>query len=990
MIKTCSFYKGVSGVLKFRLSAAIAIIELVVMAIGSHRTVAMPDTLQLRNELRVVPPRVKWEAQWISAPLPRRNPLGKLNWMWGNAGGGSSTLSRVWFRRQLTIPGDVRVRRAVFDLTADEQFTLFVNGVQAAQTTQYRGANWNHIYHPDIGRLLHPGVNTLAITAANAGDNINYAGLIGTLTIQLSTGAKVHVPVDSTWMTTENTPPSGWNRSGFKPANWEPAHRITQWGGAPWGHRPNPQHALPLFRHGFFISRRINRATMFVSGLGQYDLFINGHKVGDDVMQPGWTDYKKTVSYNAYNVTTLLHRGRNVIGMMLGTGMYDCPEGTRRYEHAPNPYGRPELILQLQLSFRDGSRKTIISSNRWRTTPGPVTFSSIYGGEDYDALKAIAGWDTSRFNAAHWQSAVVMHGPGGVLKAQIAPPVRIMRIYRPVRITHPMPSVAVYDLGQNMAGQFVIKARGPAGSMLIVYPSELLHANGTEWQSCAGPIWCTYTLNGRGINTFHPFFAYYGFRYLQINTVAPLRAPDGRPTILSVIGEATHTSSPTIGYFQCSNNLLNKIHHLITMAMVNNMESIITDCPTREKTGWLEDTYLVGPGMMDNYFVPRLYEQTAANMRDAQWADGMVPDFAPQYFNYPGGFVDSPEWGSACILDPWLIYKYFGDKRILDDNYGMMTRYLKYLKSRAVNGMIAYGLGDWFDLGPRPPGVEQLTTMGVTATATWYRDITVMIKIARVLGHHHAADQFSVEATRVRAAFNRRFYHPATGQYDRGSQCADAMALATGIVRKADRSRVISHLVANVRKHDYHTTAGDIGFHYVVKALMTSGQSELLFKMAMQTTPPSYGYQILHGATSLTEAWNALPADSQDHFMLGHIEEWFFQGLGGIRIDLARKPGRQLEIRPAVLKNLKWVHVSYDSVLGRVTSHWQHRGHHLLMHFVIPPHITARVYIPASRDATVTINGKPPVQTHIRVLPTSHGYRICVMPGGDYRIVVAQ
>ncbi len=963
--------------------AAVACMGVMILA---GQCVAALRTAQLRKDLHALSPTTRWNAQWIAAPLLLDNPLQKLSWVWGASGGGGTAGTNAWFRREIILPAKAVIRKAMFNLTADEQFTLYVNGTPAAQNTQWRGGNWNTIYQPDVTRLLHGGVNALAIAASNSGDNINHAGLIGVLTIVLDSGTKIYVPINTKWLATQVQPPSDWNRPGFQAADWKPAHRITRFGGGPWGHQPNPRHALPLFRHEFAISRQIAHATVSVSGLGQYDLFINGHKVGDDVMQPGWTDYKKTVLYNRYNVSSLLRHGRNAIGVMLGTGMYDCPEGTQRYEHAPNPYGRPKLILQLHITFTDGTGVNIVSNGRWRTKPGPVMFSSIYGGEDYNALDNISGWKKPEFNDSRWPRAMVVKGPGGKLTPQIAPAVKIMRTYKAVRITHLNPGVTVYDLGQNMAGRFVIKATGPAGSRLIVYPSELLQSNGTEWQSCAGPIWCIYTLDGKGVETFHPIFSYFGFRYVQIDALAASGPhPGAKPVVLSVIGQATHTSSPTVGHFTCSNKLLNKISHLITMAMVNNMTSIITDCPTREKTGWLEDTYLVGPGIMDNYFVPKLYEQTAANMRDAQWPNGMIPDFAPDYFNYPGGFTDSPEWGSACVLDPFLTYQYFGDKRILSQNYPMMVRYLHYLKTRASNNILAYGLGDWFDLGPGAPGFEQLTSMGVTATATWYRDLTALVKIARLLGHQAAARHYAALARQVRAAFNRTFYHPATGQYDRGSQCANAMALATGIVKKADRSKVLANLIANIRKHGYHTTAGDIGFHYVVQALMDAGQSSLLYKMATQTTPPSYGYQIAQGATALTEAWNCNADDSQDHFMLGHIEQWFYNGLGGIRIDMAKAPGRQLEIRPSVPKNLKWVHTSYDSVLGKIVSNWHRVGHRLILRFVIPPGTAARVYVPTNDPHTIRINHHLLTASAVGVVRIMRGQTILAVQPGSYR-----
>ena len=946
-------------ILKSPLAAMAAAVIFTFAALGTNIATAEPSAPP--KPLHIQAPEIgfPWTAKWIAAPLGPHNPLKELSWVWGDNGGGLARPTRTWFRRQIHLPANAIIRTAVFELTADENFALFINGVRASASTQWRGANWNAIYHPNVSQYLHGGVNTLAIAASNAGDNVNDAGLIGSLAITLRSGKQITVPIDKNWMTTQRPPPAGWIAPHFLEAGWTPAQTIAHWGRGPWGHRPHPRQALPLFRHSFTATKPVAGATIKIAGLGQYILFINGHKISSTTMQPAWSNYQKTVWYNRYNVAPLLRQGRNTVGVMLGTGMYDCPEATRRYDHAPNPFGRPELILQLHIRFNDGTTENIISNNRWRTAPGPVTFSSIYGGEDYNAQGESPGWSEPVFNDTQWRRVIVTHGPGGTLRPQLAPPVKVMHVYKAVRITHPRSGVIVYDLGQNMAGRPVITARGPAGATFTVYPSELLHPNGTEWQSCAAPIWCTYTLKGKGVETFHPVFSYFGFRYVQIDgATTDADNPGKKPVILNVVGQATHTSSPTIGHFSCSNKLLNEIHQLITMAMVNNMVSIITDCPTREKTGWLEDTYLVGPGIMDNDGVRKLYEQTAANMRDAQRPDGMVPDFAPEYFNYPGAFTDSPEWGSACVLDPWLTYQYFGDKQILAENYQMMNRYMRYLKSKAHHNLLVYGLGDWYDLGPGPPGGEQLTTLGVTATATWYRDLVVMAQISRIMHHPNIATKYNHQAHRVRIAFNQAFYHSATGQYDRGSQCANAMALATGLATRADRAKVLDNLIADIRRHGYHTTAGDIGFHYVVRALEDADQSQLLYKMATQTNPPSYGYQIAHGATALTEAWNSDAGSSQDHFMLGHIEEWFYRGLGGIYLDMAKAPGHQLQIRPAIVKGLQWVHVTYDSVLGKIVSRWRRSANRLILQVTIPPGTPAEVYVPTADSSTIRVNHK--------------------------------
>ncbi len=926
--------------------------------------------------------RSNWHAQWITMPAPKLNrALANSDWVWLPGTGINAPVGNVYFRKIFYLPPGKSITKAQFDLTADNQFQLFINGKFAGA-----GTHWRIMQRLNAAPFLHPGRNILAVLATNGGSSPNPAGLLGLLTITPRNGKPKTVPVDTTWKLSRHRTP-GWKSQRFNDSSWKHAAVIAAYGSAPWGKLQLRVARLPMFRHTFIVDKPIAHAVVYISGLGQYKLLMDGHKVGHNVLQPAWTDYRKVVNYNTYNITTRLHNGKNTLGVMLGTGMYDSADFPGRYNHAPASFGPPKLIMQLHITFKDGTSQNIVSSNHWRVAPGPVTFCNIFGGEDYNALDAVPGWGRPDFNDTRWKHASTTHGPGGKLLAQLAPPVRIMHVYKAIHITHLQPGIAVYDIGQNIAGRPEIKARGPAGSTLTVYPAELAHRNGAAWQSCAGPIWCTYTLNGKGVETFHPLFSYFGFRYVQVNA-APAPGSSVLPTVLAVTGQATHSSSPVVGSFSCSNRLINQIHHLIVMAMANNMVSLLTDCPTREKTGWLEETYLVGPGVMDNFFVPNLYAQTAWNMRTDQSTDGHVADIAPVYFNYAGGFVDSPEWGSASIIDPWLIYRRFDDRSVLSANYLMMRRYAAYLKSQATGNLLLFGLGDWYDLGPNAPGYEQLTSLGVTATATWYRDLIIMERTADLLGHSTQAQAYASQAAIVRVAFNTRFYHPATGQYDRGSQCANAMAIATGLVRKTDRSRVLANLITDIHHHGDHTTAGDIGFHYVVQALTDAHKSLLLFKMTTQTTPPSYGSQIAHGATALTESWNALPQDSQDHFMLGDIDQWFFNGLAGIRLNFSRKPGRQLEIRPAMVGNLKWVQADYHSVLGNIVSTWKRNGPTCTMDVTIPFNTLATIYIPHTGNSPIFVNGRPLAnRPGLTLLGHRRTHVVCRVPGGVYKFV---
>ena len=439
-----------------------------------------------------------------------------------------------------------------------------------------------------------------------------------------------------------------------------------------------------------------------------------------------------------------------------------------------------------------------------------------------------------------------------------------------------------------------------------------------------------YTLAG-GEERWHPRFTYYGFRYVQVETI-PATAGGPKPEVLSLQTDVVHDDVAVDGHFTSGVTLLNQIHALIDRAILSNLASVISDCPTREKLGWLEQTYLAGSSIMDNYGVLKLYEKVADDIAEAQLANGFVPAIAPEYVAFVDAngkstnFRDSPEWGSASILSPWEAYRFYGDAEILKDHYDSMVRYAGYLRSRLQDGMLTYGLGDWYDIGPRPPGEAQLTGKGLTATAIYYQDLRTLAAIASLLGNEADAASFSKEAGEVRESFNSHLLHADTATYDRGSQTAQAMPLVLGLVPENLRQAVLDNLIKDIRAHGDHVTAGDIGFHYVVRALTDNGRSDVLFDMLSRDDSPSYGYQLERGATTLTEAWDANPGSSQNHFMLGHAEEWFYRGLAGIDVDLSRPESRQIAIRPAFLAKVPEAQAEVHTVLGIVESSWTREG----------------------------------------------------------------
>ncbi len=716
---------------------------------------------------------------------------------------------------------------------------------------------------------------------------------------------------------------------------------------------------LPVFRRGFKLRGPVAGALLFVSGLGQFEVHLNGADVTATVLNPGWTNYRKTVAYDTYDVRRLLRPGDNVFGVLLGNGMYNVEGVKGHYTKFIGSYGQPKLLLQMEVRYADGTSDRFVSDSSWLTHPGPVTYSSTYAGEDFQANALPQDWDRPGFQPRGWQPSLEVSGPGGSLVASQSAPLVVAEVYKPVRVTHPRPGIAVYDLGQNMSGWPAITVRGPAGSKVRLLAGELLSADGAVTQhsanaSAENPVLFNYTLRGAApAESWRPRFTYYSFRYVQVSVEPAL--PGGKaPQLLSLAGDFVHARADAAGRFTSSDQLFNRIHTLIDRAVLSNLASVVTDCPSREKLGWLEETYLNASTLMLNYDVSGLYEKMSGDMADSQLDSGLVPAIAPEYVAFVDrqgnntAFRDSPEWGSAAILSPWALYQLTGDQRPLREHYPAMQRYATYLAHRASGGLLDYGLGDWFDIGPRPPGESQLTSKLVTATGTYYWDLQVLAQIAALLGHTEDAAAYLRQAGEVRDAFNARLFNPKTNQYDRGSQTANALPLALGMVPAGHEQAVLENLVADIHAHSDHVTAGDIGFHYVVRALSDFHRSDVLAAMLSRTNSPSYGYQLSRGATTLTEAWDTNPDSSQNHFMLGHGEEWFYRGLAGLSFDLARSPEDAITLAPSLLPGVAAASASYRSPMGWIHIAWNRFGTGGSVELTVPPGAQALLLLPAA------------------------------------------
>lgn len=781
--------------------------------------------------------------------------------------------------------------------------------------------------------------------------------------------------------------PSAWST----PAKWTMGLlNATDWH-ARWIAAPESCETI-LLRRDFVVKPGLKRALAFVCGLGQYILTLDGKKVGKDFLSPGWTDYRKTCLYDTRDITAMLHRGKNAVGLFLGNGMYRVEPG--RYTKFVGSFGPLKAIAQILLKYSDGTKEIIGTDGSWRTAPGPITFSSIYGGEDFDSRLLQPGWDKPGFNDSDWKAARVVDGPGGELKGLScsAPPIKEFQIHRPVSVRKLPDGDIVYDLGQNASHILKITVTGPRGSSVKLYPAELVKPDGSISQRSMGaspskPVFCEYIKRSDRPETYRTKFFYVGCRYVQAHFV-PARAGGRMPSLSSLEGIVVHSSSEPVGKFECSDTLFNRIYSLVRWAQESNMMSIMTDCPHRERLGWLEQDHLNGPSLRYDFDLARLFTKVMNDMSDAQLPDGLVPDIAPEYTVFRDGFRDSPEWGSAYVIVPWQQYEFDGDIQLLREHYEGMKHYVAYLGSRAKDDIVNYGLGDWYDLGPKPPGIAQLTPVALTATAFYYYDTHIIARVAALLGKTDEAARFDRKAEQIKDAFNRRFFNREKHDYSTGSQTANSIPLVMGICPPGSRAAVLDSIVRNVREHGYGVTAGDVGYRYLLRALAEHGRSDVIFRMTNQSDKPGYGYQLKKGATSLAETWDAQRNLSQDHFMLGQIVEWFYHDLAGIASDPAGTGFKKIIVRPQPVGNIGWVKASYRSIRGKIVSDWKRKAGKFTLQVVIPANTTAKVYIPAKSVDTVTESGRAAAGSRgVNFLKMEDGYAEFEVPSGEYTFV---
>jgi hypothetical protein len=902
-------------------------------------------------------------AAWLTVPESHA-AIQRAHWIWqkttevtpttANAPAGEAT-----FRRDFDSSGG----QGKLTFACDNRCVVFLNDIEVG-----RSEDWASPTQVLLDGLRN-GANTLRVEATNdaATGNMNPAGFIAALEVDGK-----EILSDATW---------GENVVDLGPASVDP-----------WRLRAADLSPCPIFRRAFNVASMPAKATLRIIGLGHYQAFINGRKVGDAAINQPWSQYDKRIYYRDFDITSMVKPGGNAIGVMLGNGFWRVgspPSGRAVKDDAmPDFSAGRQYLLRFVIFNEEGVLAS--SDSKVKYTAGPVTLSHIYAGEDFDARREPEGWDEPNFHDGDWAKAMETSSPAAELSPQTWPDLRPKESFSPTRVFSPKPGVWTYVFPQNAAAIVEFTVRGKEGLTFRIKPSEVMNGDGVVEQLNLWGRSCTfdYTLSGNGAETHRWLFHYSGFQYVEVTGAVPRGEPnpDGLPEIDSLRLIHVRTDNPIVGEFHSGSELYNRTHDLVDWAMRSNMSFVMTDCPHREKLGWLECAHLLMPTFAYRYDCKAWFEKICADMRDAQLKSGCVLNVAPEFLMRPADdmYMNSVEWGSACVLLPWQAYEWYGDVSFLKDNFAMMRRYADYLLASSTDGIAHGALGDWYDYGHgMSPGPSRFTPTQLTATACWAICADAVARTAKVLGDKGAEAKYRRMFESVRSAFLAKFYDPKkkTCTNSGSPQAGCAMALCAEIIPESDRAAVLETIIADLKERSYQQTTGDIGHLFLIRALASAGRSDVLHKIYSRTGKGSYGGIIERGLTTMPETWDALTvgSNSLNHCMLGHVIEWFYGWVLGIRQELESVGWSKILIAPEP-GELSQCSGSLMTPRGKVAVDWKLSGGRFEMDVTLPT--AGTVLLPVDGEALVEGKQAPEERGDF-------GRRKISLPKGRSRIAVS-
>jgi alpha-L-rhamnosidase len=902
-----------------------------------------------------------WKAKWIHWKNPEDDADRKeIRWIWVAGQDALAVVPKTVAIFRVTVNVPEKAKQAVLVLATRGDFVAKVNGHEVGAKR-----SWTTFDPRDISDQLVAGKNSIEVTVTAGepsgfganGAKTTMAALAALVKITRPNGSVIRVPTNA-----------DWEASLEKASQWQSSQVIADLTDKRLGDPGELPQPAAYLRRTLALSNSLRSARLYVTALGSYRVSLNGSRVGDGVLTPDFTDYRKRVLYQAYDVTSLLVNGNNVIGALLGDGWYGSGL-TWVGMHFFAPPNR--FVAQLELDYADGSHDTVVTDESWKAAASPILRSDIYGGEMYDARLEQDGWEKPGFDDSKWNPAVIADAPAISVSSQMTAPARVITTLNPKSVTPAANGAYIFDMGQNMVGWATLKVKGAAGTKVRLRFAEILNPDGTIYTANLRNADATdlYILRRGNEQTFSPHFTFHGFRYVEM-TGYP-----GVPPLDAILGDVVSSvSGDPVAKLATSSDLVNQMWSIGIWGQRGNFLSIPTDCPQRdERLGWMGDAGVFWRTGSYNFDIAAFSEKFIQDIVDAQTSQGAFTNVSPNTLPFGEGesegtsawneeMVGAPGWGDAGVIVPWTTWVQYGDKAVIEENWNAMQRWMEFIQSQNPDFLRTKGVGpnfaDW--LAP-----DENTNKDLLATAYWALIANMMSQMAHAVGKEADAKRYNEVVQNIRAAFQKA-YIKEDGEVGTGTQTSYVVALYTKMAPAVLEPLLVDKLVKGIEARNWHLSTGFLGTPFLLFTLADHGRSDVAYRLLLNDTYPSWGYMLSKGATTWWERWNGDTGDpamnSYNHYAFGSVIAWVYRYAAGIDTS-ADAPGfKEIVIHPHLDARMTSARAEYESIYGKIISDW--RGTPVgpfSLSVTIPANTSARVFLPEIAGANLTEDGNPVV-----------------------------
>jgi alpha-L-rhamnosidase len=963
-----------------------------------------------------------WQAKWIGFEEEESRLIRNAGAQWiTNAGdesykGSGDTQHDFRFSFDISKP----VKRATLYVTAKDTVAAWVNGKQVLTRMPlppWKQLPWQTYQVQDVSAEMHSGANVLAVEATLYNVNPNGMGaaddshtpMSACLYLEMADGSVVVLKSGDGWKGGLNVQ-GNWQAPAYSDAAWKDAIAykvpVTPMGSSELGH-PWPNGAVKLLRRDFEIDKTISSARLYVTALGAYQFQINGHRVGDQILSPGWMDFRIHVPYQVYDVTPDVKAGKNAMGAYLAPGWYTTPLMWFRqgFNYGKTP---PALKAQLRIAHADGTVEWIATDESWKADVSPVLKAEIYDGETYDARRVQQGWDTPGFSDAKWKPVELVQPVEPDIVAQSFEPIRIERVLTAKEITSPGPGVYIYDFGQNMAGVPRLRVRGAAGTDVQLRFAEVLNADGTMYVENLRTAKATdhFILSGKGVEEYQPAFTFHGFRYVELTGLG------SKPDLDALKALVIHTDAPFTVKLHTGSAMLDQLWSNILWGQRSNFVGVPTDCPQRdERLGWTADAQVFWRAASYNMDLTEFSKKFAGDLRGTQSGTAMYGIFAPGTLEANPGF--GAGWSDAGVIIPWTAWLQSGDTRVIDQNWSAMEKYLNAIQAANPDYLWKKGsgipFGDW--LSP-----EGRTLQPLVASAYWAYDVTLMQQMAHALGKADEEKKYGELFDNIKAAFIKEFVHsdgfvagadnspspfgqinnPNAKSGGGDTQTGYVLAINMNLLPDSLRAAAGEKLVAKIKANNWRLGTGFLGTPYLLAVLVDTGHTDIAYRLLLNTEYPSWGYLIGHGATTMWERWNGdqmrgdPSMNSYNHYAYGAVADWIYRYAAGIDATASDAGFHTIYLHPNFDSRVGNMDFSYESPYGEIKSSWAKKGTETVWTVTIPPNTSASLPLPANGVDAYSLSGKKlAASSNVTLEREDGGTKFYKLAAGTYAFKVA-